>query len=329
MHYARLKTVKEWVKDGMGTCDSDDLTKAVNRIRQHMFGWYQDLALFLDAVECFTVQRFCADCDKCNESYRGVTLPRYIQNVEAMWFNDFPVSLQSSWREFQTGISSECDCRLIKYDVPGTFSTQLDIQHSRPSFVAVRALSHLDAGKKFTIRGVDQFDRPFSQEFKLTTTGERSTEKLKRINPTGGVFKERTEGRVFLTDEGCRMLGVYEPDEEDATYRRIKISGLGDDCEVVNIRGARRFVNLYGDDDCVETDNELAFDSMARYLRIYQKSERTGDDTKAMAEHYNLAKQMLAGEKSRDIGKGTAAGLTFITPRMPRPALNRFGRRRF
>lgn len=329
MRYARLSTVREWVKDGSGECDTEKLTAIVNKIRAHFFNWYQELSLFLDAVECFSVQRFCVDCNHCNESYRGVTLPRDVAAVEAMWFGDFPISLQSSWREFQLGIAGECDCRLHKFDLPGTFSTQLDLVAASPSKISVRAFDPRDVGRKFTVRGVDGFDRPFSHEFTLSTEPQWSDIVLKSITPQGGVFKERTQGRVVLLDELSRVLGIYDPDETDAAYRRIKITGIPDSCEVVNIRANRRYVPLYGDNDVVESDNMIAFDAMARYLRIYVRSDKTTEDLRQEAAHYALAQKMMKGEKSREVGKATQAAVTIRMPQIRNAGLTRFGRRCF
>lgn len=299
----------------------------VNTIRQHWFSWYQEMALFLDATECFAVQDFFLDCTRCQDGYRGVTLPRDFQAVEAMWLNSFPIRLHSSWREFQIGLSPECDCRLQKFDLPGGFCTALDITARAPKKMRVMAVEKKDAGKRFVLRGTDAVLRPFSQEFSLSTFPQETEMQLSAIQPAGGVVKDRTEGPVFLLDEDNRLISRYEPDETVPTYKRIKITGLPDDCQAVNIRAARRYFPLYNDDDVVESDNAAAFDAMARYLRLYEKSDKTREDLAGAALHLQTAVKLMMGDKARELGQATQASVTIQTPSFGGRRLNRLGRR--
>ncbi len=326
--YATLKQAKGWIQSGYGECDDAALGRAVNTIRQHFYAWYADLPLFLDAVECFAVQTFPMSCSNCRETYQGVTLPRDFQNVEAMWWNDFPVRLQSSWREFQFGLSPECDCRLQKFDMPQPFSTALDIWPDAPSILRVVAMDRADEGKRFIVRGTTSGNAPFMQEFTLSRQPQATTEALRGVNPRGGVTKDVTAGRVFMTDQSNRVIGMYEPDETVPTYRRIKISGIPDGCEHVNIRAARRYFPVSGDDDVVETDQEIAWDAMARFLRIWKKSDKTAQDVASEREFATAAKNLVTGQAAREVGKATQAEIRFQSPQVfsGRGRLNRTGR---
>lgn len=327
MGYTTFQQAKAFVEPGYGTCEPVKLAKAVNAIRGHFFNWYQELALFLDAVECFRVHRFFADCNDCNSSFLGVTLPRDFQTVEAMWYNDFPLRLQSSWREFHTGISPECDCRLQKFDIPGTFTTAVDLDSKVPKRVGVKALEAADEGKRFVIRGVAGTGQPYTHEFTLSTDLQETPSPMRSIDRAGGIIKAQTVGRVLLVNETGELLSIYEPDETVPGYRRIKITGLRDGCETVNIRAARRFFPLFGDDDVVETDNERAWDAMARYLRLYERTDKTSDTLRAEKDHFQTAFKMMTGEKSRDIGRGTEGSVTIVTPSFGgAQQLNRIGR---
>lgn len=313
MGYATFLQAKGFIESAYGCPDAAKLGKAVNTIRRHFFNWYQEVSLFMDAVNTFRVHRFFVDA-ACHESYRGVTLPRDFQTVEAMWWNDWPVHLQSSWREFQVGISPECDCRLQKFDLPGFYATAVDLIPSRPQKVKVRALSEEDEGKRFVIRGIAGTGQPVSQEFKLSATLQETDWAMSSIDRMGGVVKDVTAGRVTLSAEDGTLLAIYEPDETVPAFRRIKISGLGDDCETVNIRAARRYYDLTADDDVVESDNFPAWDAMARYLRLYQLTDKTRETLAVEKDHYATAMKMMIGDKARETGKGTQASLTFVTP---------------
>lgn len=325
MGYATFRQAKDFIHDGFGTCEEDALGKAVNLIRQEWYNWYQELALFMDAVECFRVQRFCYDCNLCQDSYLGITLPREVQQVEAMWHNDWPVTLRSAWREHQTGITPECDCRLEKFDVPGAFSTLCDIPF-QCAVELIAVATHLDdVGKVLKIRGINSGGGVETAEIVLGLEPKRTQNAFKLIDGRGGILKPVTTGRVILSDGAGRVYGIYEPDETVPSYRRIKISGLKDGCAAVNVRASRRYVRLYGDDAVVETDNEPAWDSMARYMRLFKRTDKDGATMRAEAGFLAKAKAMLTGEKSRDAGKGTSGNLKMQTAVFRGHRLHRFG----
>lgn len=325
MPYCTFQQAKEFVRDGLGTCEDEALGNAVNLIRQELYNWYAEVGLFMDVVECFRVQRYCFDCNACQDSYLGITLPREAQQVEAMWHNDWPVTLRSSWREHQTGITPECDCRLEKFDMPGAFSTFVDIPfHCAVELIAV-ATHPDDVGKVLKIRGINAAGVPASEEIVLGLEPKRTRDGFKMIDGRGGIIKPVTTGRVILSDGAGRVYGIYEPDETVPSYRRIKISGLPDACAAVNVRASRRFVRLYGDDDVVETDNQPAWDAMARYLRLYRRTDKDGAVMKAEAGFLAKAKAMITGEKSRDAGKGTSGNVQIKTAVFRGHRLHRFG----
>lgn len=319
MAYATLSQVRSFVSPGFGECDPTKVTGAVNQIRQHFFSWYQKLALFLDVSECFRVQQF--------EGYRGVTLPRDYQNVEAMWHNDCPVELNSSWREFQIGMAPECSSRLAKYDLATLVPTFADVTPSHPAKLILSGTNPADIGKRVVIRGRASTGQPISWEARIGSDSQMSGWEFSAINAAGGVVKERTTGRVILSDEHGRMLGIYDPDETVPAYKRIKITGLQAGCDVVNIRGARRYFPLFGDDDTVETDHEVAWDAMARFLQLFRKTSKDNSETRSQKEYYDTAFNLLMGDKSREVSKSTQAAVTIASPQLGgNPRLSRFSR---
>lgn len=313
MGYSTFRQAKGFVTAGYGECDPAVAAEVVNTIRQHFYLWYQEVRLFLDAVECFRVHTFCLDCNECQDTYRGVTLPREMQTVEAMWHNDWPVKLLSDWREFQTSISPECDCRLTKIDMPGAFSTIADVAPTVPTRLLVSIADPADAGKRFVLRGRDGGGAPLAHVMTLAREPQ-VTPFFSSIDARGGVLKDLTAGRVFLVDAGGKLYGRYEPDETVPAYRRIKITGLRDDCDVVNIRAARRYHPLYGDDDVVESDNATAFDAMARYLRLYRRADKDSASLTAEKDHLATAKALMTGERAREAGTATHGQVVVRTP---------------
>lgn len=315
MNYTTFKQAKAFCSPGYGQCDDDALAEVVNTIRRHWYNWYQQVHLFIDAIGCFRVQRFCLDCNDCNLAYAGVTLPRDFQTVEAAWWNDWPLHLKSEWWEFQHGISHECDCRILKSDVPGSFSTVADILPNAPVQLLIAIENRADVGKRLKIRGTGSGGQPVSIEVVLSMQPQQTVEFFSSIAHRGGIVKDVTAGRVTLMDATGRIYGRYEPDETVPTYRRIKLAGLRDKCDVVNIRAARKFFPVVGDDDVVEMDNQPAWDAMARYLRSFRMADKTGGALQAEQNYLATAKAMIFGDVAREQGGGTQAELTIRTPK--------------
>lgn len=314
MGYLTFGQAKDLIESAYGDCDNVKLGTVINKIRRHFYNWYEELALFMDATECFRLHRFCVDCNECHQSYQGVTLPREFQTVEAIWWNDWPLKMQSSWREYQVGISPECDRRLEKYDMPGTVCTAVDLNPRSPQRVTFRALDEADTGKRLLLRGIGSTGQPVTMDLVLSTDLQIAEWPLRSIDRSGGVIKDRTAGRVLLSAEDGTLLAMYEPDETVPAYKRIKITGVPDNCGVVNIRASRRYFDLVGDDDVVETDNSVALDAMARYIRLYERAEKTRDTLTVEKDHYQTAFRAMMGDKAREVGKGTKAELAIHVP---------------
>lgn len=323
MSYALFSKAKGWVSNGYGTCDDITLTEITNAIRQFFYSWYAELPVALDADECFQVQTFCVDCNRCDDVYRGITLPRHIETVEAMWFNNYTVQLFDRWRTWQQGMGEPHECNLAKYDVGHAFPTERDLIPNQPRVLWVKPMNSADRGKTVTIRGTAITGSPFEETLTLGAEPVKTTLPLRSIAKPGGVVKEPTVGRVIIGEDDGRILSYYAPDETVPAYTRIKITGLPAGCQFVNIRAARRFVELFDDFDVVETGNQNVWEAMARYLRLSKKPVKDADELRSMASDLSLAQKLMLGDKSRQTGKSTQADVRIMTPQLSRRTLRR------
>lgn len=312
MSFTLFMQARQFVARGAGECDKDALTRIVNAVRQEWYSWYAKLPLFRFVQECFEVQTFPVDCSRCNETYLGITLPRDYDNVEALWFDGRRVEIFDRWRQWQYGMSQPCDCRLESFDM-GEFATERDILLGCPKRIGFSALDSRDKGKRFAIQGLTEFGVPFKQDYHLTDVPQYTAPALKSLKQQGGIVKDLTVGRVVVSEEGGRVLSILAPDETIPTYRRIKITGLPDDCANVNVRAARRFTMLYDDFDVVETDNANAWEAMARAQRIEGKPQKDGADLQAIKADKALAMGLLSGDLSRKEGKSVRADLRVVS----------------
>lgn len=320
MQYALASDVLDAVTLGSGECDRAKALAILNRIRARMYDWFPEIPLF-EVSMVFDLQSFCADANDCAPVYRGVTLPRDFQSVEALWLNSTPIALYTSWREWQRGMAPECVCGLAKYDLPGLYSSERDILPGRPVKLSVYAENGADVGKSATIIGTDVFGARRNYVFILTHEPQFTENAMASIDRGRGFIKTRTVGRVILGDENSRVLSAYEPDETVPGYRRLKITGMRDDCSQVNIRGNRRYFPVYSEDALIETDNRTAFEEMARFLKINDMVNKNGDDMRSAAAAISQAKEALKGDRSRELGKSTDSVVNVALPNFSRHAL--------
>jgi hypothetical protein len=319
-NYALAGEVIDWIKEPYGECDRTRLFKVLNECRERFYLMYESIQLF-DITMCFEVQTFCVDCNQCSDTYRGVTLPRDFQNVEAMWFGNQPVELYSSWREWQMGIEPECNCNLQKFDMPGSYASERDPLAHHPEPLRAAAVNQADVGKEVVVRYIDFAKVNRMQVLKLSPEGALTEFPAIALAQGAGFSKSRTAGPVTLGTASGRHLSIYGMDETVPSYRRVKITGLPRECSQVNIRGARKYFPVYRDTDVVETNNRVAFQEMARFIRINDKAAKIGDDIRTMTFHAGQAKVALGGEKSREVGKSVQSevkivGASFGPPRI-------------
>ena len=323
--YALFSDAKEWLRSEAETCDDRRLAKLVNDVRRHFYLMYEDVDLFLDVQECFEVQSFPLECNGCSDCYRGVTLPRGYHTIEAMWFNNAPVDLRSGWREYQEGIAPECDRQLQAISMGDNFPTERELGHGYGEKLKFLCVDPADRGKRVVVRGMDIYGVEVKETVTLDTRYVETANRYASLHRPAGIVKDTTIGAVIVAEHEGRILSRYAPDERIPAYRRVKITGLPDDCAQVNIRASRRFIPLFDDNDVVESDNSLAFEEMARFVRLNSKVNKEDVDMRAAKMHYTQAKALMLGEKARDLGKATKTDLKIATCNFtPRRLFGRF-----
>lgn len=315
MRYTTVAQALTAIAKGYAESNPDTLLGVLNDVRQELYSMYSSVSQFATVQECFEVQTFCTECSG-GDHYRGVTLPRGYAATEAIWFDRRSVKMFDRWREWQDGMTSPCDCGLSKYEVGDFFPCERDI--SSPSKLVFLAQSSEDNLKSFTIHGKTVTGYA-EEKFELSDAAQTTKSVWVSIER---IVKDRTAGNVVLAQEGGRKLSIYAPDEIVPAYKRIKITGLPNDCAYVNIRAARDFMPVIDDSDVVETGNLRVWELMARYLRIDRKDGRTREDILSGEKFKADARSLLLGDVSRDKGKSTTTSL-----RVPSPAIRSIRRR--
>ncbi len=303
MNQISFGTLLQWISRPFNTTVNADrlfLVDQANRVREKLYNAYREFELEVDVEECFELQSFCK-CGLCEDSYQGITLPSYMETIEAAWFSREPITLYSKWRESKVGIKFSQDCQLASYDMPGFYSTERDLcPCDCPDFVQFLAKSRLDNGKIVRIRyesdsGEDIADDvPLVQGQWVGSSGK--VKHIKSILLPSGLY----DGVSVRQTNGDRMLSEYAPNESVPAYRRVKFTGL---CgkSVVIVRASRKFTPLFNDHDIVEFANRDVIEDVARHIFYSNSGSDTGMIQKA-EYHRSLYRESLKGAQSRQIG---------------------------
>ena len=322
MRYTTLERAMAAAGKGYAESNPDKLIEVVNDIRQELYSMYSSVSQFARVQECFEVQTFCVGCNDGGVTYRGITLPRDYATVEAMWHDGRSVKLFDRWRAWQDGISSPCECGLKKFDMGDSFATERDIVGaSKLVFVAQRSS---DAMKRFTIRGMTVAGEA-EETFELSDASQSTKSVWVSIKE---IVKDQTDGGVVLAQENGRKLSIFGPEETVPAYKRIKITGIPDGCQHVNIMAAREYMPLYDERDVVETGNLRVWELMARYLKLDRKDGRDREEILSMEKYKADARALLLGDASRQEGKSTRTDMKVASPKFSNHGLNRTLRRR-
>jgi len=307
------------------------LLEQINDCRQLFYSFYEDVPLFEDDQECFCVQQFAQDCGSCENTFLGVTLPDYMISVAAMWTSDAPIKLYGKWREYKTGIMPSDRCRLENYTQATRAPTEREIyplgSACRLAFVSE---SEADDGKTAIIRYFDVAGQVKEDEIALEAGVKKTTSSSAIGVPDRGIVLPSTlTGSVALVQADgageARALSSYAPHETVPSYTRTKVTGVCEGDSVL-IRAARRFTPLYFDADVVETDNRLAWQNAALWLENNRSSNP--ESISKANYHAQACKDLLVGDKSREINKTTVRKVQHTTyrPRVSGLRSKRFSR---
>ena len=272
-----------------------------NKIRRIFYDLYREFEMEVDIEECFQAQDF-SHCAGCPPKTSGITLPPYMQTVEAAWASSEPLSLYGKWREYKTGLKCSSDNLRAVYKMPGFYATERDVCPYGAHCVGLMARDVDDKDKKVKVTYRSETG-VITEYVSLIFGGYRLLEQM-AVEIKEVVLPAGLKGSVVIAqkdgDDKVRILSEYAPHELVPSYRRVKITGVGCD-EVVVVRASRCYTDLFYDDDVVETDNRLAIENAARYL-FYSESG-TGDAILKKAEfHYAKMRDDLKGMNSRELG---------------------------
>jgi hypothetical protein len=329
MAYTVFSQVLQWLQQPTGLTVHEnraELVEIANDVRRLFFNLYENIPMFLDAEECLCVHSYNRDCNACEDTYLGITLPEGMQTPEAMWVNSTPVVMNSKWRSYKVGIppGDSSSCRLQSFDMGDIWPTALDLPHGECQGIKIKTGCAADAAlnKEATLTFIDENGEKRSEQVKIAREYHSTVARARSLAAPGGIaLPVGLTGAITVATTDGSIIAEVSPFNPVPSFRRLQISGV---CEgdQVSVRGAREFTPLYFDYDVVETNNKRAFVEGALFLR-YNDSV-TADPTysqKALVHETRMREQLL-GDKAREFGKSTKRLKTLSEGFVRRSGLN-------
>ena len=284
----------DWAQDRL------EVVNGVNRFRNHLYNRGRNM--FDDVFHCFTPQDFPLECvgtKRCNNCYKGATLPADMAGVVKAWNCGTPLRVRSRWRESFTG-RVPCASEMSLVVLPQRFPTEREFRAAtRLRFFAENSA---DVGKTVFMEAKM---RSGVQRLKFAL---RSDEWVESVDPVHQIISitlpDGLKGCVTLATEDNTELSVYAPWERVPSYTRVKF--LQPCPSNVFIQGTRAYSPIYFDPDIVEVGDPVIMEFYAQYIR-YNKS-RDGKDRETGNAALQNANRELDGLISRYLGRALQDG---------------------
>ena len=304
MNTTSLQEAIFWMANGMGldpTRDRDQLIQYVNKYRNLLYNSYEEVQLFDDYLNCFTIVEFKQDCSGyyC-PVYRGFTATLDMEGIVAAWESLEPVSLRSKFREVFRGKTPPRSNSVEIIPVNGTFATERDM--SSVQKIKLYAYSKSDAGKTVVITGLDSEGHKVTLSVKLGDDVKVTPNKNMR-SVTNLVLPIDLCGSVELSQEDGKILSVYPPGIHTPTYRRYRVhEGWQCSSGTVLVQSARRYIPISEPHDIVEVGDQLVIENAGRYFR-YGENTLDAKERNAAQGYLNEMFRLILGMKDRSRGR--------------------------
>lgn len=309
--------------------DKDKIIKETNRVRQWLYSAYTRLKLAVDVEECIQVEQFCDNCNDCQTTYSGISLPDEFISAAGIWINGAMVQANSRWREFQEGISRQISGNRLEATYLGSSAaTERDIcPCGACAFIGFQADRKEDIGKIVTIQYRDVNKQPHTDQI-ILRLGEyvQTATEVQSIDTPGGITlpHDLCGGVIVAQMDTLRILSEYKPWQHKPGFRRLSLPGACKGRSVL-VRGNRRYHELYWEHETAELANELAVIEVVRYLRLIASVNPEGGHHQLAKIHEAEAMKYISGDQNRETGDGTVNQIKPNSGGRKRPRLKSLG----
>jgi len=303
--YISRKEARRVIASDVGTDDKSELNSIIEKVREHIFSMYTRLDIVPKIQVCLATKTYWQDCNLCEDTYTGITLPEYAESVEAVWVHTAGLEIETKTRYYEWSPQIDETFRgLNKSSISpmiGHFPTIVDMpQSGHVTFMAESAVD--DGCGDISVTYLNDCMIEVREAIPLTTGGMSTSQPVSSFKQGGIVLPDR-HGDITAFDEEGLELSRYPCYVNHPTYRRYNVRGLCGTCTNINVVVGARYYPLVDDYDPVEVGNRTAFSMLAKYYSILSDGKMDAND-RTNAETYRIkAEEMLFGDKDRQGGR--------------------------
>lgn len=307
----------ELIAPRMGLTVSDnrvELLDVLDEIRSLLYSSYKRYAIAVDRKVCIPVEDYCLDCNRCKDTYRGITLPYDAATPESIKLFDYEITRKSEYKDFH-----QCGC-LEGWDVAGRIPTQKDITCGCAGQLLLHSNSKDDNGKKARITFLDSDGTEREEEIvfgEKTRTEKAASRVLQVMLPHGRAGSVN----IYWKDGDQDIhLSTYRRSELVPNYVRVRLNAS---CKSINLDViyAREHFQVFDDEEVVETGNVYALREFAAYVSINSRRNNSGTDRQEALVHLSQAEMAIQGLMSRSTGASQDHKLIISGPMHARSGL--------
>lgn len=268
---------------------------------------------------CFPIS--CRNTCSCGEdTFKGFTLPRELENIEQAWVDDDPIDLHSKWWEGRCGIVGN-GTPIDSYKIVATGEvspTQRMLR--RPSVLKFYSEGN---HKKEVIVWAHDIDGDLTS-YKVKIRKGEVVELQEYINHIDSVSIPKLDGcEIKMYDDEDYLLSSYDGSQRTPQYPVYKV--LAPCKNNIRIHGKQKFRELYFDDQIVEIGSLTILKAAAKMMR-YDDEGTDVNEMNISDRNKRKLVRLIKGAIKRRRGGNVQDGsiLTGLTASMDLPKLNNY-----
>lgn len=209
------------------------------------------------------------------------SLPEDCLEARQMWVNGISTVQRDQWYQGKLfrGLNScgtQCESQIIDL---GEFAIPHTLPKIQPIRIAFVAEYDSDAGKEINIELIDNYGQRQTETLVLKA-GQEPVLTENSASDITYVGKPRTDGPIQLQlsyDNGARyFLAAYGPLVRSGAFRRKRMPQRFQGCNLVTIKGKRRFTRITSENDMLPICDRLALSFAVSAIADLRKRDHEG-----------------------------------------------------
>ena len=231
---------------------------------------------------------------------RGFRLPLRFQSIETVRHRNDHVPVFSHWRLPYDGVSGFPNDNSIKIFDQGWSPLERDFTDCQPQHLRFWAEGCEADCQMMEVSGMTGEGRHQSFRYEVGKEARLTNERFQKVSNV--TFCEGVKGHVIIAQEDGRELARYDTGASAPQFREYKVIGGCNPRQLIIIANCA-YVDLTDDCDIVEFGNPLVWQTLARYIRLLNKSDKDSNDRANMSSYLETAVSLMREQSAVDLSE--------------------------